>query len=375
MALVSALFWLIRSLIAPRTSLVAENLALRQQLTVLNRKIHRPQLHRRDRFFWVILSRFWKNWREVLIIVKPETVIKWHRQGFKLYWRWKSKAPVGRPKIDKEIRELIKRMSLENPLWGTPRIQSELRLLGFDLAESTVAKYRVRGSASPSQTWKTFLANHAKQIAAIDFGAVPTLTFRNLYCFIILLHDRRKVIHFNVTAHPTAEWTARQLIEAFPEDSAPRYLLRDRDQIYGEDFRLRVQGMQIEEVITAPRSPFQNPYAERVWLNSPRVSRSSDHHRRRSLAPSLARLLRLLSQLSPASGIGEELADSARSRRASEGQGHLNSTSRRFASLLPTSRLTLAIRLAPGDIDQINGETASAGRDSCASLQTYAPST
>jgi hypothetical protein len=310
-----------------------------------------------------------------LIIVKPETVIKWHRLGFKLYWRWKSKAPAGRPKIDKEIRELIKRMSLENPLWGMPWIQSELRLLGFDLAESTVAKYRVRGSASPSQTWKTFLANHAKQIAANDFFTVPTLTFRNLYCFIILLHDRRKVIHFNVTAHPTAEWTARQLIEAFPEDSAPRYLLRDRDQIYGEEFRLRVQGMQIEEVITAPRSPFQNPYTERVWLNSPRVSRSSDHHRRRSLAPSLARLLRLLSQLSPASGIGEELADSTRSRRASEGQGHLNSTSRLFASLLPTSRLTLAIRLAPGDIDQINGETASAGRDSCASLQTYAPST
>jgi putative transposase len=264
MVLISALFWLIRSLIAPRKALAVENLALRQQLAVLNRKVHRPQLHRRDRFFWVILSQLWKNWRQVLIIVKPETVIKWHRQGFKLYWRWKSKAPVGRPKIDKEIRELIKRMSLENPLWGTPRIQSELRLLSFDLAESTVAKYRVRGGASPSQTWKTFLANHSKQIAAIDFFTVPTLTFRNLYCFIILLHDRRKVVHLNVTAHPTAEWTARQIIEAFPEDTAPRYLLRDRDQIYGAEFRLRVQGMQIEEVITAPRAPFQNPYAERV---------------------------------------------------------------------------------------------------------------
>jgi putative transposase len=199
-----------------------------------------------------------------LIIVKPETVIKWHRQGFKLYWRWKSKAPVGRPKIDKEIRELIKRMSLENPLWGTPRIQSELRLLGLDLAESTVAKYRVRSRTSPSQTWKTFLANHARQIAAIDFFTVPTLTFRDLYCFIILLHDRRQVVHFNVTAHPTAEWTARQLIEAFPADSAPRYLLRDRDQIYGEEFCQRVKGMGIEEMITAPRAPFQNPYAERV---------------------------------------------------------------------------------------------------------------
>src|SRR5262249_12036402 len=179
----------------------AENLAMRQQLAVLNRKIHRLQLYRRDRFFWAILSQLWKNLREVLIIVKPETVIKWHRQGFKLYWRWKSKAPVGRPKIDKEIRELIGKMSRENPLWGVPRIQAELRLLGHDVAESTVAKYRVRGSASPSQTWKTFLANHAKQIAAIDFFTVPTVTFRNLYCFIVLLHDRRKVVHFNVTAH------------------------------------------------------------------------------------------------------------------------------------------------------------------------------
>jgi len=264
MVLISALFLLIRSLIVSRITLAAENFALRQQLAVLHRKIHRPQLHRRDRFFWVILSQIWMNWREVLIIVKPETVIKWHRQGFKLYWRWKSKAPVGRPKIDKEIRELIGKMSRENPLWGVPRIQAELRLLGHDLAESTVAKYRVRGRTSPSQTWKTFLANHAKLIAAIDFFTVPTLTFRNLYCFIILLHDRRQVVHFNVTAHPTAEWTARQLIEAFPEDSAPRYLLRDRDQIYGEEFRLRVKGMQIEEVIAAPRSPFQNPYAERV---------------------------------------------------------------------------------------------------------------
>jgi len=264
MVLISALFMLIWTLIMSRTALTAENLALRQQLTVLNRKIHRPQLHRRDRFFWVILSQLWKNWREVLIIVKPETVIKWHRQGFRLYWRWKLKAPVGRPKIDKEIRELIGKMSRENPLWGVPRLQTELRLLGYDLAESTVAKYRVRGSTSPSQTWKTFLSNHAKQIAAVDFFTVPTITFRNLYCFVVLLHDRRQVIHFNVTGCPTAAWTAQQIVEAFPEDTAPRYLLRDRDQIYGEEFRRRVAGMQIEEVPTAPRSPFQNPYAERV---------------------------------------------------------------------------------------------------------------
>ena len=187
MVLVSVLFLMIRSLIVHRTALAAENFALRQQLAVLNRKIHRPQLRRRDRFFWVILSRLWKNWREVLLIVKPETVIKWHRHGFKLYWRWKSKAPVGRPKIDKEIRELIRKMSQENPLWDVPRIQAELRLLGLDLAASTVAKYRIRSGTSPSQTWKTFLANHAKQIAAVDFFTVPTITFRNLYCFVVLL--------------------------------------------------------------------------------------------------------------------------------------------------------------------------------------------
>jgi len=153
MVLISALFLLIRSLILPRTALAAENLALHQQLAVLNRENHRPQLHRRDRFFWVILSRLWKNWREVLIIVKPETVIKWRRQGFKLYWRWKSKAPVGRPKIDKEIRELIGKMSRENPLWGVPRIQAELSLLGFEVAQLTVAKYRIKTPKPSSQTW------------------------------------------------------------------------------------------------------------------------------------------------------------------------------------------------------------------------------
>jgi putative transposase len=191
--------------------------------------------------------------------------VKWHKEGFRLNWRWKSKTRwVGRPQINKEIRELIARISCENPLWGVPRIQSELRLLGIEVAESTVAKYRIKVAKPPSQTWKTFLENHVGPLASIDFFTVHTLSFRTLYCFIILLHDRRRVVHFNVTAHPTAVWTAQQMIEAFPEDTAPRYLLRDRDQIYGEEFRLRVKGMQIEEVITAPRSPFQNPYAERV---------------------------------------------------------------------------------------------------------------
>jgi transposase InsO family protein len=253
-----------RALFVSKLSLATEILLLRQQLLVLNRTVKRPKFRQRDRIFWVCLSKLWKDWRDLLIIVKPETVIKWHREGFRLYWRWKSKAPIGRPQIDREIRELIRRISRENPLWGVPRIQSELRLLGFNVTEKTVAKYRVKHAEPPSQTWKTFLANHANQIAAVDFFTIPTINFRVLYCFIVLLHDRRKIIHFNVTANPTAAWTAQQIIEAFPEDTTPRYLLRDRDSIYGEEFRSRVKGMQIEEVVTAPHSPFQNPYAERV---------------------------------------------------------------------------------------------------------------
>jgi putative transposase len=264
MPIVSAFFLFFRSLFVSRLSLAAEILVLRQQLLVLNRSLKRPKLRRRDRLFWVCLSRLWKDWRDALIIIKPDTVIKWHRKGFRLYWRWKSKAPIGRPAIDKEIRELIRRISRETPLWGAPRIQSELRLLGLNVTEKTVAKYRVKHAKPPSQTWKTFLANHADQIAAVDFFTIPTINFRVLYCFIVLLHGRRKIVHFNVTTNPTAQWAAQQIIEAFPDDTSPRYLLRDRDSIYGAEFRGRVKGMQIDEVVTAPHSPFQNPYAERV---------------------------------------------------------------------------------------------------------------
>jgi putative transposase len=261
----SALYQLFRGLLVPRLVLVTENLALRQQLLVLHRSSNRPRLRHRDRLFWVALSQLWRDWRSILVIVKPETVIKWQRQGFKCYWRWKSRAGrVGRPKIDQEIRDLIRRMSRENPLWGVPRIQAELHLLGYEIAESTVAKYRLRSRQPPSQTWKSFLRNHAGQIAAIDFFTVPTVTFNVLYGFVVLLHDRRQVVHFNVTTHPTACWTAQQIIEAFPEETAPRFLLRDRDQIYGGHFRCRVVGIGIEEVVTAAQSPWQNPYAERL---------------------------------------------------------------------------------------------------------------
>ena len=195
----------VRGLIVSRVKLSLELLVLRQQLVVLRRTVGRPQIQNRDRWFWIVVSRIWSDWRQALIFVKPETVIKWHRQGFKRYWHWKSRSSqVGRPKLDKQIRDLIRRISDENPLWGVPRIQSELRLLGYEIAESTVAKYRVRNPKPPSQTWKTFLENHAGEMVSIDFFTVPTITFRILFCFVVLGHDQRQVVHFNVNAHPTA---------------------------------------------------------------------------------------------------------------------------------------------------------------------------
>jgi putative transposase len=255
----------VRGLMVSRAKLSLELLAFHHQLVVLRRTVQRPQIQNRDRRFWIVVSRIWKDWQQALIIVKPETVIKWHRQGVKSYGRWKSRSrPVGRPKLDKDIRNLIRRISDENPLWGVPRIQSELRLLGYEVAESTVAKYRVRSPKPPSQSWKTFLDNHAREITSIDFFTVPTITFRNLFCFLVLSHDRRQVVHFNVTAHPTAFWTGQQMAEDFPEDTAPGYLLRDQDKIYGADFIERVQAMGIQEVRTAPASPWQRAFVERL---------------------------------------------------------------------------------------------------------------
>ncbi len=254
----------LRLLLQSRAALVAENLALRQQVAILQRSVKRPRLHWRDRIFWVWLSCLWRGWRSSLLAVQRETVIRWHRQGFRLYWRWKSRSRGGRPKLDAEIRVLIRRMSRGNPTWGRRRIRSELHLLGYEVAELTVAKYMVRGSKPPSQGWRVFLNNHAREIAAVDFFTVPTVNFRILICFLVLRHHRRTVVHFNVTNHPTARWTAQQIVEAFPYDTAPRYLLRDRDRIYGSRFANRVRGMGIEEVLIAPRSPWQNPFIERL---------------------------------------------------------------------------------------------------------------
>lgn len=259
-SLISTLFVGFRS----RLALQAEILALRHQLNVLRRSTDaRRQLRTSDRILWVWLSQLWSDWRSALLIVKPETVIRWHRQGFRLYWRWKSRRH-GRPDTGREVRELIRKMCISNPTWGAPRVHAELLKLGIDVSQSTVSKYMVTPRKPPSQTWRTFLKNHVKQLVSVDFFVVPTVSFRILFVFLVLAHDRRRVLHFNVTEHPTAEWTATQILQAFPWDTAPRYLLRDRDRICGDAFRIQAASMQITEVLTAPQAPWQTPYVERL---------------------------------------------------------------------------------------------------------------
>lgn len=260
-----ALFYTLFLLFKNPRELALENLALRQQLAVYNRLHPRPRLHSTDRLFWFWLSKIWNSWRVSLVIVKPETVISWHRQGFRLFWTQISRRKGGgRPTVNPKIRELIRKIAKANPLWGAPRIHGELKKLGLDVSERTVSRLIPRRRKPPSQTWRTFLDNHLNETVSIDFFTVPTVTFRVLFVLVVLSHDRRKVVHFNVTEHPTAEWTAQQIREAFPEDGAPKYLLRDRDQIYGENFRQGVRGVEIEEVLTAAHSPWQNAYVERL---------------------------------------------------------------------------------------------------------------
>jgi putative transposase len=256
----------LRSMVRSRAELQLENLALRHQICVLQRSApKRSKLTPVDRLFWVCLTRFWSNWRSSLVIVKPETVVVWHRKCFRLFWTWKVRhGQPGRPVVPREVRDLIRQMCRENPTWGAPRIHGELLKLGIDIGETSVSKYMVRVRKPPSQTWRTFLQNHVSQLVSVDFFTVPTIRFQVLYVFLVLAHDRRRVIHFNVTQHPTAEWTGQQLRNAFPADPLPRYLLRDRDGIFGQEFREQVRDMGITEVLSAPRSPWQRAYVERV---------------------------------------------------------------------------------------------------------------
>jgi transposase InsO family protein len=245
--------------------LEAENTVLRHQLIVLRRKLHgRVRLTNNDRWFLIQLYRWFPSILQVLTIIRPETLVRWHRAGFRCYWRWKSRPLGGRPQIETDLRSLIRRMSVENPLWGAPRIHGELLKLGFEVAQSSVAKYMVKRRAPPSQGWRTFLHNHAPDIAAMDLFVVPTIGFDLLYAFIIVRLDRRALVWISVTTHPTAEWVARQIIQAFPWDEAPRYLIRDRDRIYGTVVTRRLRAMGIRDKPIAPASPWQNGIAERL---------------------------------------------------------------------------------------------------------------
>src|SRR5215470_16643908 len=220
-----------------------ENAALRHQLAILKREQPHPKLRHCDRLFWIVLMKVWKQWRTALVIVQPATVVSWQRRRFRQYW-WKlsQKKGPGRPQVAAEVRKLVRTMAAANVTWGAPRIHGELLKLGFRISERTVSRLMPKRRKNPSQTWKTFLTNHVGQLVSIDFFTVSTLQLKVLFVFVVLAHERRRVVHFNVTEHPTAEWTAQQIIEAFPNDSAPEYLIRDRDGVYGRYFRSRVQG-------------------------------------------------------------------------------------------------------------------------------------
>jgi transposase InsO family protein len=264
-AILHALGMFVAGLFKSRCRLEAENLLLRHQLTIaLRRAPPRVRLLGSDRALLVGMTRLWPSLLGAVQVVQPGTILRWHRAGFIMLWRWRSRNRAGRPRIDRGLRDLIRRMSRENPLWGASRIHGELLMLGFEVAQSTVSKYMVRSGAPPSQNWKTFLGNHAQAIAAIDLCVVPTLTFDLLFAFLVLGHGRRQLLWFEVTRHPTAEWLARQITEAFPWTSAPAYLVRDNDRAYGHAFTSRVSAMGIRDRPISPRSPWQNGCAERL---------------------------------------------------------------------------------------------------------------
>lgn len=247
--------------------IVLENLALRQQLAIYKRRTRRPRLTGSDRWFWIVLADRWKDWRRALVVVHPDTVVRWQRQRFRGYWTdlsRRSRGKSGRPPVSRRIRELIQTMATTNGLWRAPRIHGELLKLGIEVSERTVSRVLRTIERPPSQTWKTFLKNHLQETIGIDFFTVPTLSFKVLFVLVVLEHRRRKVLHFGVTEHPTAQWTAQQVVEAFADRQAAKYLIRDRDGIYGFEFRRRMESLGIREVVISPQSPWQNGVVERL---------------------------------------------------------------------------------------------------------------
>ena len=269
LSLVRALIAAARVCFCSRADMALEILALRQQLFVLKRKRPRPPLSPLDRLFWTVLRRTWARWKDVLVIVKPETVVGWHRAGFRLYWRWRSRSRGGRPRVPKEVRVLIRRLAEENPDWEAPKIHGELQKLGFLLCETTVARYlrRIQRRGDPAKRWLAFLRNHREAIVAFDFFTVPTVTFRVLYCFFVIEHGRRRILHFNTTPHPAAEWVVQHLREAFPDVGPYRYAILDHDSIFAGEVIgfLEATGLKVKQ--TSVQAPWQNGTAER-WIRS-----------------------------------------------------------------------------------------------------------
>jgi hypothetical protein len=305
-----ALGMFVVDLFKSRSRLEADNLLLRHQLSIALRQAPpRLRLRAGDRALLVWMTRLWPSLLGAVQVVQPETVLRWHRAGFRAFWRWRSRNRAGRPRIDRDLRDLIRRMSRENPLWGASRIHGELLMLGFEVAQSTVSKYMVRPSKPSSQTWKTFLRNHAEAIAAIDMCVVPTLNFDLLFVFLVLTHGRRQLLWFEVTRHPIAEWLAKQITEAFPWTSAPAYLVRDNDRAYGDVFTSRVRGDGY------PRSTELSWVAVAEWLcrtsdrhAAPRVPGSNAHLRRGASAASSFRLCGVLQSSAHALGVRERCA-------------------------------------------------------------------
>jgi transposase InsO family protein len=265
------LFGLLIRSVRFRGYLLLENLALRQQLSVLKERHPVPRLPVPDRLFWTVLRRLWPGWRSALVLVQPETVVGWHRAGFRLYWKWLSRhrRPVGRQCVSQELRELIFRMVAENPTWGAPRIHGELKMLGYDISERSVLRWMRKAprNPEPAKRWMTFLSNHREAIAAMDFLTVPTLTFGLLHCFFVISHNQRRILHFGVTKHPSSAWISQQLRNAFPEDSAPGYMIFDRAANFNEEVVGTMKNLGITPKRTAFRSPWQNGVAER-WVGN-----------------------------------------------------------------------------------------------------------